>query len=83
MNKDTAEKLVNAGIQAQKALNNTLYDVRDELTAEEMQRLRRFVGATLSLINDHIYLPLFREFPELKPPEYDAPWPPESAARGD
>ena len=71
MNREVAAEVSATMLEISRKLNASLLDVRDRCTPEEFDKYRRGVGVVMSDMLCEILNPLYRQHPDLKPPEMD------------
>jgi hypothetical protein len=67
--KGTAKEIAKCVIMCIDELNKMLFTVRERCSDDEFKALRRGVGYVMSELQDRITDPVYREHPDLIPPE--------------
>lgn len=69
-NVDAARRVVALLLDASGAIDQSVAEVRDHGTSEELKAYAKVAGGILGQIMSEALNPLFREHPELVPPEW-------------
>jgi hypothetical protein len=69
MNRDVARKLSDTLIVVQSELNDLVRLLQDECDDGEFNHYRRQIGGVMAALYSDILSPLYKEHPELIPPE--------------
>jgi hypothetical protein len=71
MKKDIAEKISALMLEYGEKLDNSVKIVMDTSSTEEFEAYRNAVGQIMGTMLVDIMNPLYREYPDLKPPELE------------
>jgi hypothetical protein len=71
MTKDTAARVHQLLLDCSRAIDNSIVVVRDEANESDLHEYRHAAGRVLSAVFDELLTPIYREHPDLIPPQLD------------
>ena len=71
MKKETAARVHQLLLDCSRALDTSVAVVRDDSDEDDLREYRHAVGRVLTAVFDELMTPIYREHPELIPPELD------------